>query len=75
VPDRIVDALLEGLTFTGDAMDVPRAANRLRALERAGLTEVALRLFDAPLEGVELIGERLLPAFSRTDLAGTPREN
>jgi 5,10-methylenetetrahydromethanopterin reductase len=70
VPDRIVEALLEALTFTGDATDVPRAASRLRALEAAGLTEVALRLFDAPLEGVELIGERLLPALAREHPAG-----
>ena len=66
VPPVIVDKLIEGLTFTGDASDIERIAARLRALERLGQTEVALRLFENPEEGVRGIGEWLLPALAKT---------
>ena len=66
VPDRIVDALIAGLTFTGDSGDVPRIAARLRALAALGQTEVALRLFREPEQGVRLIGEALLAALPRS---------
>lgn len=64
VPPAIVTKLIDGLTFTGDASDVERIAARLRALERHGQTEVALRLFEDPEEGVRGIGEWLLPALA-----------
>ena len=66
VPPAIVDKLIDGLTFTGDETDVERIAARLRALERLGQTEVALRLFENPEEGVRGIGEWLLPALAKT---------
>ena len=56
--------LIDGLTFTGDASDVGRIAARLRNLESLGQTEVALRLFEAPEEGVRSIGEWLMPALA-----------
>jgi alkanesulfonate monooxygenase SsuD/methylene tetrahydromethanopterin reductase-like flavin-dependent oxidoreductase (luciferase family) len=67
VPARIVQALIDGLTFAGDANDVPRAAARLRSLEAAGQTQIALRLFDDPEAGVRSIGELLLPQLARHD--------
>lgn len=59
VPDRIVDALIAGLTFSGDAGDCARIAARLRALEALGQTEIALRLFRDPEQGVRSIGAAL----------------
>lgn len=64
VPPAIVDKLIDGLTFTGDASDVGRIAVRIRALEHLGQSEVALRLFQNPEEGVRGIGEWLLPALA-----------
>ena len=64
VPQSIVTKLIDGLTFTGDASDVERIAARLRTLEGLGQTEVALRLFEDPEEGVRGIGEWLLPALA-----------
>ena len=66
VPDRIIDALIAGLTFTGDLRDVPRIAARLRALAALGQTEVALRLFREPEQGVRLIGEAVQAALTRS---------
>jgi alkanesulfonate monooxygenase SsuD/methylene tetrahydromethanopterin reductase-like flavin-dependent oxidoreductase (luciferase family) len=63
VPEPIVDKLVEHLTLAGDLGDIDRIAGHLRALERAGLDEVALRLHDEPEEGLRIIGERLLPAL------------
>lgn len=64
VPQSIVTKLIDGLTFTGDASDIGRIAARLRNLESLGQTEVALRLFEAPEEGVRSIGEWLMPALA-----------
>ncbi len=73
VPDRIVDALIAGLTFTGDASDVPRIAARLAALESLGQTEVALRLFREPEQAVRAIGAAQLGPGRAHDAASTSR--
>jgi 5,10-methylenetetrahydromethanopterin reductase len=64
VPEPIVAKLVEHLTLAGDLSDIGRFAGHLRALERAGLDEVALRLHDEPEAGLRIIGERLLPALA-----------
>jgi 5,10-methylenetetrahydromethanopterin reductase len=63
VPEPIVSKLVENLTLAGDFSAIDRIAGHLRALERAGLDEVALRLHDEPEDGLRIIGERLLPAM------------
>ena len=63
VPESIIDALVAHLTLAGDVGDIEAVAAKLRALEAAGLDEVALRLHDEPEEGLRLIGEHLLPAL------------
>jgi alkanesulfonate monooxygenase SsuD/methylene tetrahydromethanopterin reductase-like flavin-dependent oxidoreductase (luciferase family) len=63
VPEPVVEELVEHLTLAGDLGDIDRIAGHLRALERAGLDEVALRLHEEPEEGLRIIGEHLLPAL------------
>jgi 5,10-methylenetetrahydromethanopterin reductase len=63
VPEAVVGKLVDHLTLAGDLGDIDRIAAHLRALEAAGIDEVALRLHDAPEEGLQLIGEHLLPAL------------
>ena len=41
--------------------DLDREIERFRMFGRAGLTEVALRLHDQPMEALEIIGEHVLP--------------
>lgn len=64
VPDRIVDALVENLTFAGDESGIDRAVDHLKAYERAGLDEVALKVHGEPADAIRMIGERLVPALS-----------
>lgn len=64
VPEPVIGKLVENMTLTGDLHDIERIAGHLKALEAAGLDEVALRLHDDPAEGLRLIGERLLPALA-----------
>jgi alkanesulfonate monooxygenase SsuD/methylene tetrahydromethanopterin reductase-like flavin-dependent oxidoreductase (luciferase family) len=63
VPAHISDALVEGLTLSGDLSDIDRHIERLRAFEAAGFTEIVLGLQDDPAESIRLIGERVLPAL------------
>jgi len=63
VPDDIVNKLIAGMTSTGDLNDLDREIERYQAFEKAGLTEIALRLHDQPMEGLKTIGERVLPLF------------
>ena len=63
VPDRITNALCEGLTSTGGLEDIDREIERYRRFEKAGLTEIALRLHDDPMDALHLIGERVVPAL------------
>lgn len=62
-PDHIVDALIDGLSSTGDHGDVDREIERFRDYERLGLTEIAIRLHGDPMDAIKLIGERVLPAI------------
>ena len=38
-----------------------REVERFKTFERAGLTEIALRLHEDPMEGLDIIGKHLLP--------------
>ena len=64
VPDAIVSRLVDGLTFTGDLGDVDFIAERIKALEAAGQTEIALRLHADPDLAIKAIGDYLLPKLA-----------
>jgi alkanesulfonate monooxygenase SsuD/methylene tetrahydromethanopterin reductase-like flavin-dependent oxidoreductase (luciferase family) len=63
VPADIVTALVENLTFAGDLSAIDRAIEHLRAFERAGLDEVALKVHENPAAAIRMIGERVVPAL------------
>jgi len=63
VPDHIVDALVENLTFAGDLAAIDKAIEHLQAYEQAGLGEVALKVHENPADAIRMIGERLVPAL------------
>lgn len=63
VPDAIVDSLVENLTFAGDEGSIEKTIDHLRAYERAGLDEIALKVHLGPDEAIRLIGERVVPAL------------
>ena len=63
VPEDLVQRLIDEVSSAGDYGDIDREIERYRAFERAGLTDLALRVFDEPLEGVRVIAERVMPHF------------
>jgi hypothetical protein len=43
--------------------DLDREIQRLRDFRAAGLTQIALRLYDNPADTIRLLGERVVPAL------------
>ncbi len=61
MPESIPNRLCEYFTSTGGLEDLDREIERFRMFGRAGLTEVALRLHDDPMDGLRIIGEHVVP--------------
>jgi 5,10-methylenetetrahydromethanopterin reductase len=64
VPENIIDALVENLTFTGGPEDIPAVVARLQEFAAAGLDEVTLKIHGDAHEAIRLIGERLVPELA-----------
>ena len=52
VPDQIVEALVDNLTFAGGLDGIGQVVEHLRAFEKAGLNEVALKVHDDPADAI-----------------------
>jgi 5,10-methylenetetrahydromethanopterin reductase len=63
VPPEIVQKLVERCTSASPLAEIDREIERLREFERAGLTEIALRIYENPAETIRIIGERVVPAL------------
>lgn len=63
VPDHIVDSLIAGLSSAGDLNDIDREIERFKEYEALGLTDIAIRVHDDPVDGIKLIGEHIVPAL------------
>lgn len=63
VPDGIVEKIVERGTSASCIADIDREVERFREFERAGLTEIALRIYDDPGDAIRVIGERIVPAL------------
>ena len=61
VPDDICNRLMFGLTSTGGLDDLDREIDRFKKFAAAGQTEIALRLHEDPMEGLEIIGKHVSP--------------
>ncbi len=64
VPDAIVDRIVAACTSASAIADLNREIERLQHFAAAGLTEIALRIYDDPAASIRLIGERLVPALA-----------
>ena len=62
VPDDIIESLIDGLSSTGDLNDIDREVERFKEYEALGLTDIAIRVHDNPVDGIKLIGEHIIPA-------------
>jgi 5,10-methylenetetrahydromethanopterin reductase len=65
VPEELVDRLVRSFSSTGGLDVIDQEVERFRAFENAGVTELALRLFDDQPEGLRVIGEHVMPHFDR----------
>ena len=63
VQEEISNRLCDGLTSTGGLEDLDHEIKRFKLFEAAGLTEIALRLHDDPMDALKIIGERVVPAL------------
>lgn len=61
--DDINDRLMHGMTSTGSLDDLDREIERFRLFQKAGLTEIALRLHEDPMDALKVIGETVVPAL------------
>ena len=64
VPEHLVDALVDNLTFTGCPDDLDAVAAHINEFAAAGLDEVTLKVHGDVPTALELIGERLIPALA-----------
>ena len=63
VPETVLQKLVDNLSLAGTPADLDRHVERLHALGRLGLDEVALKLHDDQADAIRLIGERIVPAL------------
>ncbi len=64
VPDELVDCLVGAVSSTGDYSDIDREIERLKELEKPGFTDLALKIFDDPMDSLKMICERVVPQFA-----------
>ncbi len=62
IPEDLVNRLIAGMASAGGIDNIEQEVERYKNMAAAGLTELDLRLFDKPMEGLQLIGEHVLPA-------------
>lgn len=65
VPKDIVDRLVDQCSSTSAIGDIDHEIDRIRRFEAAGLTDIALRLYENPEASIRLIGEQVMPAFGQ----------
>jgi len=63
VPPAIVQKLVERCTSAVPLSRLDEEVERLRDFERAGLTAIALRIYENPADTIRLLGERVVPAL------------
>ena len=63
IPEELSNQLLDGMSSWGGPDKIDQEIARYQAFADAGLTELAIRLFDDPMDSLKLIGERVMPKF------------
>lgn len=64
VPRDILDRLVDQCASTSSISDLDHEIERIQSFKEAGLTDIALRLYDKPEDSIRLIGERVMPALA-----------
>ncbi|MGI9291684.1 MAG: LLM class flavin-dependent oxidoreductase, partial [Gammaproteobacteria bacterium] len=61
IPEDIINRLIAGMASAGDISNIEQEMERYRQFADSGLTELSIRLFDDPMQGLDLIGKHVLP--------------
>ncbi len=64
IPQDILDRLVDQCSSTSSIDNLEHEINRLRRFREAGLTDIALRIYENPEDSIRLIGERVMPAMN-----------
>jgi alkanesulfonate monooxygenase SsuD/methylene tetrahydromethanopterin reductase-like flavin-dependent oxidoreductase (luciferase family) len=65
VPEDIVNRLIFGCSSAGGLDAIDEQIERFRVFEQAGLTELSIRLFDDPMDGLKIVADNVLPHFEK----------
>lgn len=63
-PKDILNRLVDQCSATSSIDNLDHEIDRIRRFEDAGLTDIALRVYDKPENSIRLIGESVMPAFN-----------
>ena len=64
VPDAIIDKIIDRAVSASPLSEIDREVQRFRDFEAAGLTQIALRVYDDPEAAIRMIGEHIVPALA-----------
>lgn len=64
VSDEIVSKIVERGTSASCLAEIDKEVERFRAFKKAGLTQIALKIYDEPHASIRVIGEHIVPALS-----------
>jgi 5,10-methylenetetrahydromethanopterin reductase len=65
VPEELVNRLIAACSSAGGVDAIDTQIERFRVFEQAGVTDLAIRLFDDPADSLKLIGEKVIPHFEK----------
>lgn len=63
VPNELLERLIHGMSSAGDMSAIDGEIDRYKKFAKAGLTELSIRLFDEPMDGMKMIAEHVMPAL------------
>lgn len=64
VPEHLIRRLIDNLTSCAAFDELDKEIERLRQFRAAGLTEIALRIYENPADAIRIIGEHVVPALN-----------
>jgi 5,10-methylenetetrahydromethanopterin reductase len=64
VPPQLVQRLIDNICSAGGLDAIDHEVARFKQMEQAGITDLAIRVFDDPFDALQIISERIVPHFS-----------
>jgi alkanesulfonate monooxygenase SsuD/methylene tetrahydromethanopterin reductase-like flavin-dependent oxidoreductase (luciferase family) len=64
VPPELVQKLIDHVCSAGGLDDIDREIERFKRMEQAGVTDLAIRVFDDPFDALKIIAEHVIPQLS-----------